>query len=377
MNPQDPNEVPAAPAAPAESLSSPELPVNEGAVPMPEVVPATPEESVPSVAPVDPANLTAPAAPVPDATPSLASAPVSPPAPEAPAAPVAPMDPAAPAAPVAPEAPNPSVSAPVAPPASAPVPAPRGSNKKIFVILGVVVGALILGGVGLFVALSFLTVGKADFKAAYDNANDMRGAYTKMYGAAYISTSTTDTERTNAIDSLKNNMTTFDDAFKKLEEQKAIKRDTQAAALFNALKEKKVKFDAAMAATSEAYEFIALPISELRDVSSRNTSGIDKALTSFQDSKSKVKDANNKEFVEKMIPLLERYKTVAERYQAGINDYKKYDSGIASQYLDLASDVSNAIRDWSSNFQKKTDDAEINKEFNKLGEYLAEKASGN
>lgn len=275
-------------------------------------------------------------------------------------------------------APAPAPEQPAVAPAPAPVTPSNGSSKKkLITLIAVISGVVVLAVVGLIVALMMLTVSKEDFKNAYTNANDLRSAYTDMSSAALLSSSSTEAERDNALDSLKESKKTFDEEFKKLEGQKAIQRDGEASELFKALKDKKVKFDGAIAATIESYEFIVLPISEMNDVSaSRDTSGIDKTLAAFKESQDKIKDANNKEFVEKMIPLLEKYKTAAENYKAAMEDRSKYSSSVVTEYSSAAREVSTAIRDWSSNFRKSVAGAEIKTEFNKLGEYLAEKASG-
>ncbi len=275
-----------------------------------------------------------------------------------------------------PEQPAPAPVPPVSTPAPAPAPAGPGISKKTIILISSIAGGVLILVIALVIVLSLFTVSKDDFNHAYEAANDTRSAYSKMVGSSYVSVYSTDTERKNKIDTLKEASKEFNDGVDKLSKEKAVQRDGEAAKLFKDFEEKKGKFDTAMDAVVEAYEYIVPALGEASSSSGRDSTDVAKIKQAFSDIKDKVKDSNNKEFVNKMIPLLGTYETALKQYEGYLSGNSPYNSSYYTQVSNASRDISNAQRDWSSNLSKLGEDAEINKEFNKLGEYLASKSSG-
>lgn len=307
-----------------------------------------------------------PIGPTPEGGPSPTPAPT--PAPQ----PMQPMQPPAPAPmPMQPMQPQPT---PVMPP----VGGNGGPNKKL--IMGIIGGviALIVVIVGVVLAMTLGSVSQKDYEDAYDIASDARSAYTQMSTAAYINTSGTKTELENDLDDLKQARDKFDSTTAELADTKAVKADGEAKKLHEAFAAKKKDFDAAMDAIIEVYEHILPAVSEVNDsiyTSGSRATAAQNMLDAFESiDKNALKDANNKEFVDKMVNQLKVLLKTSKAYDKRLSG--DYDPNIYTNYSDARTAVDETLRDWKSNFEKAAGDSEINEEFNDLGEYLAKKASG-
>jgi cytoskeletal protein RodZ len=268
-------------------------------------------------------------------------------------------------------------------PTVAPQPASTSGNsskKKLFIILGAAIAGLIaLVGIGLLIFFMIFAVTKQDFKQAYEDANDLRTAYTKLYSVSYASSYATETESKNNLDTIKESQQDFDKSMVALSEDKAILRDEKAKSFYNTLATKKIDYDKALNAITETYEKILPAFSGFKDISYTNADDAMSAIAKLQSDMEAInglKDTNNKQFVEKMIALLAKYKVLAQKVAAYQADYTKYDANTSKEYYQVSSDITDATTDWTSNLQKLSKDGEINDELNDLGEYLSEKASG-
>ncbi|MGK2896029.1 MAG: hypothetical protein ACSLEY_00290 [Candidatus Saccharimonadales bacterium] len=285
--------------------------------------------------------------------------------------------------PIIPPQAEPKPTAPVfvsAPMTTAPIgavvsPSGKGLNKKliIWVISGFV--GLVLAIVALVLVVSSMSVSKADYETAYAAVSDVRDTYSDM-GSIYVSTSSTKTEIANDVDTLKKNKEKFDAQLEELGKLKAVNADTDIKADYATLKEKQTKFNEVMAVILESYDKLLPPIS---DFSSGSTSAdtIDEKVMALRQALDGVTLENdvNKTFVGKITTILAKLEPVIAKVQAGRADYKKYDSDAVSEYYDLTGELSDAIRDWQSNIEKLTEDAEIVNEINTLGETITDKAN--
>lgn len=328
---------------------------------------------------------TQPTAPVPPTMPVPPVPPVQPAVPQPPAPDVIqpsagfgqpPVAPAPPAQPFA--APQPGYVAPPAPmqPMSASSLSAAGNSKKnlLLSVFGGIGGVIVLIVLAIFVLPMLSGVSKADYEKAFDLAKTARDNYSDM-AYTYISTSSTDTERQNDLDTIRKAESSFDSNIKKLGDTKAVKRDKDVGKDYKALMTKKVKFDAAMAATIESYDKILPAINQLDNLDSNNpVAGIERARTSFQ-AISGLESQTNQQFVTDMINKLGTYEALAKKIVAYRADYTKYDSNVANQYYDTATGLSTLMRNWSSDLDKQLEDSSISSEFNALGELLAKKVN--
>jgi len=309
--------------------------------------------------------------------PQLATAPENAPQPFGPqpmAGPQQPMNPMAPGVPPS----GPFMGAPVGQPNPSNGPL-GGLDKKLLMWIGGGVGALIIVIIAIVIIVSSLAVSKADYKTAYEYANDARSSYTEMSGLSYISPYSTETETENTLDTFKKSNEEFGKTIKQLGETKAITQDGKAKELYGALIDKKKTFDSAIETTIETYEHIMPAMAEFNSASTSNISklvnSVDAARSKLEASENKLSSEINKEFASKLAALFKRYSALLKKVEVYRSDYSKYDSKVASDYSSTASEISKTIRDWSSDMRKLGDDAEIKDEFNELGQYLAEKAS--
>lgn len=254
-----------------------------------------------------------------------------------------------------------------------------GLNKKLLILIGAGVGALILIVVIVMVIVSMLSVSKKDYALAYDYASDARSSYMQMSGLTYVSTYATETETKNNLDSFKQSQKKFSESVDLLGKSKAVQHDGKANELYVSLTKKKESFDSAIAVIAETYEYVVPAMSAFNKGVSSDLSKVLKAANAaraeLEANKDKLKDANNKELANKLIPLFKKYATLIKKVQAYRDDYSKYDSKVSSDFADTSTEITSTIRDWSSNLKKTTEDADITKEFNELGKYLADKAS--
>jgi hypothetical protein len=250
-------------------------------------------------------------------------------------------------------------------------------NKKL--IMGIVGGvvALVVIVIGVVLAVTLGGVSQKDYEDAYDIASDARSAYTDMSAAAYVNTSGTKTELENDLDTLKEARGKFDNATKELADAKAVKNDSEAKKLHTAFSDKKKDFDSAMDAIVEVYEHILPAVSEVNKsiyTSGSRAAAAKDMLDAFESiDANALKDANNKEFVDKMVNQLKVLLKTSKAYDKRLSG--DYNPDVYTNYSNARTAVDDTLRDWKSNFQKAANDAEINDEFNDLGEYLAKKAS--
>jgi Zn-dependent oligopeptidase len=260
-----------------------------------------------------------------------------------------------------------------------PQPQPQPKKSKLGLILGLSIGGGILI-IGIIVTVLLLVLGgvsRQDYRDAQEVASDMVSSYNKI-GSIYISTSSTQTQINNELDTLKTNLKSFNENYDKLGETKAVKNDKKAAELYKTLTDKKSAFNSTMDISIEVYEKIFPVMSELSDYSSSyNYNDRVKSRQTKLATISGLKVQLNKDLISELSDLLTKMAPVAQRMQTNQDgDYTQYDPKASSEWSDLTSQWSDVITDWQSNFLKQTENAELKDPINKLNEYLTDKASG-
>ncbi|MDQ2973626.1 MAG: hypothetical protein M3Q79_04055 [bacterium] len=249
----------------------------------------------------------------------------------------------------------------------------RAIKPKQKVLILAVLALLLVSVIGFFAYSTFFSKpSQQDYLAAQSVIDDLREPYDDMT-QTFISSSATETEIKNGLDTIKNSRTEFNEKLDALGDNKAIKKDKELSKLYAAIDAKKPNFDKATDAAIEAYEIIAPALSDITSSSSDNTlASITTARTKIE-AVSGLKDENNKQLIQNLTAILKEMESLIPTIEAGRADFKKYDSAAVRTFSTKAADLSSAIRDWRSNLQKMADDGEINQEINDLDEKLFEK----
>lgn len=277
-----------------------------------------------------------------------------------------------------PQQPTPATQTPFTSVGSGPAYTPGGdSRKKLFMLGGIAAGVVVLLIVIAIVLMNFFTVTKDDYAASTKEADAMRTAYTGLIGVSYVSSSATEVELQNSLDTLEKNRKELDEAIEGMADDKAIRVDGEAKKYYEALVKKKESFDKAMDAVAEAYGKVAPGISKYGDAyKSSDPSAVLASITAVRGELEglELTDENNKTFIAATIAMIKEQETLLPKIIAGRKDYRQYDSSVSNAYYDSIGKFSDAARDWSSNMEKMADDSEINEEINDLGEYLTKKS---
>jgi hypothetical protein len=268
--------------------------------------------------------------------------------------------------------PQPSMQPAVQAPVMTTVPKKKLSKN---VLIGIIAGAAVLV-LGLIVALAIIFAGpsKADYKQAMDTTESAREAWSKMAGV-YVSSSSTQTELTNSVDTMKDARTDLYKQLDVLAKNKAITADKDVKEKWQVVLDKKTKLDAALSARIEAYETI-YPIVISMDSSPSTQTEARAMLVDAQAKMSAITgltDENNKKYVERIKSDLDKLIVVIDKVIVMRQDPSKYDSTVMNTYYDLTTDLTDADRDWASTSKKQMDDSDIRKEMTSLSEAISDK----
>lgn len=268
--------------------------------------------------------------------------------------------------------PQPSMQPAVQAPVMTTVPKKKLSKN---VLIGITAGAAVLV-LGLIVALAIIFAGpsKADYKQAMDTTESAREAWSKMAGV-YVSSSSTQTELTNSVDTMKDAKTDLYKQLDVLAKNKAITADKDVKEKWQVVLDKKTKLDAALSARIEAYETI-YPIVISMDSSPSTQTEARAMLVDAQAKMSAITgltDENNKKYVERIKSDLDKLIVVIDKVIVMRQDPSKYDSTVMNTYYDLTTDLTDADRDWASTSKKQMDDSDIRKEMTSLSEAISDK----
>lgn len=264
-----------------------------------------------------------------------------------PVAPIAPVEQAAPQVPLAPQPPQPK-------------------KNKLLILIAAIAGGLLLIGGAIFAAFMIFIVTPGD----YEKANDVMKTVNTSYNGLKLTgdvTVKTEEDRKKRIEEVRTKYETFTKDVNTLAAQKAVKRDGEAAELYSAVAAKREKFDAMYVASLEVIEYIAPAMMKASD-----TKTVDSIATELKEHQSKIKDADNKAYVEKLIPFFERYAALAKKVDA-MKTSGKYDAAVIREASTLNTELSSATKLWQEAQTKKTDDSNMQKELKALADYLAKK----
>lgn len=279
-----------------------------------------------------------------------------------------------PVAPDQPPAPAQAPPAPVAIPTTPGVQPPKKSKLGLWI--GIAAAAVVLVG-GIIATVSLLSVSRADYREAFDTASNVRSAYSDISMVSFISTSSTDTERRNDLDKLEKARDRYNENVEALGELKAVRRDGKVRELYEAFEAKQEDFNAFLDAYVEVYDKILPAVSAIQSsyISSEDdaVAVISRWEVSFKNIDG-LENEHNKQLVEDITDVLGEYKDLAGQRDAWQDDFRLYDSRVAREYNDKATELSNTIRDWVSNMRKLSDDSSVHEELNALGSYLADQA---
>ena len=282
--------------------------------------------------------------------------------------PIQPMQPVQPVTPMQPVSPMHTTPQP-----GMAQPAPTKKMKPAL-LWGLVAGGIAL--LALAVTLMFVFAGpsKTDYKDAMTAADSAQDAWSKITGV-YISNSSTETELKNGVSTLQASKKDLMTQLDVLAKNKAITADKTLQEKWQAVANKKAKFDTALSARIEAYEKI-YPV-----VISINTSPktVEDARATLRSAQTKIKDItglqdeNNKKYITRISDDFDQMITLVDKVIEMRQDPSKYDSSVMNKYYDVTADLTDADRDWSSNMNKQVDDGSIRKEMSDLSSEISSK----
>lgn len=256
-----------------------------------------------------------------------------------------------------------------------PVPTPmpkKGLSKGV--LWGIIGGAvgLVLLIVGLVLALTvFGGPSKTDFSKAGDKVSEANSAYNSISVDAYdlTASSSTDTSRKNAKESMQANVDKFNTAFEEAGKLKGITGDKEVKAKYDAVEAKRATFNDSVDKLIEISEKFTPVYSEFASMASTSTTNQVTTTRKALEDIGTLKDDATNTFVTASInylKALETYKTYRDAYSAG----GAYDSTAYTKYSSAYDTYTDAAKDWQSSLNKMSDDAELKDELNALADVL-------
>lgn len=263
---------------------------------------------------------------------------------------------------------------PVTAPAAPMVTPPKKSKTGLIVGLAVGGGLFIIGLIIVLILVLGGGISKKDYSDAQIKASTVATEYNSI-SSVYISSYSTETEIKNGVDKINTNLAEFNSSVTALGETKAIKNDQEAAKLYKALTDKKTKFDEVMKSSIESYEKLLPAFVSIDSTQSNYVERVKSMQKGLNSVSGLVSDLNIK-FLSDLKAIANDMMPVAERVQAGLDDYTKYDSSATTEFYQLTSKWTTAVSDWQSNLEKASEGAELKDQINALGEYLTNKVNG-
>ena len=277
-----------------------------------------------------------------------------------------PQEPVNPAQPYAPQ--QPAQTQVYGAPAPYPQAQPAGKNSKIIILIACIVGGLmLLAGALIAALLIFSGPTRADYSRAAEKVTEANSAYNAMLIKAYdlTSSSSTETSRKNAQETVETKMATFNTALDQAGKMKAVKRDKDIAAKYSALEAKRARFNDSVDKLIDISEKFVPVYVDLSDLSTNSTAtDLSTAQTKLEGIGTLKDDATNT-FVTASINFLKavgQYQAYHDAYLNGgdysANEYTKYSAATDTYY--------DALKDWQSSLEKMTDDSDLHTELNAL-----------
>lgn len=292
----------------------------------------------------------------------------------------APVPPAAPVAPFAPTS-----SAPGAPGAfngSTATPAPKkqnpfnGPQKKLFIILAAVIGALIVLGIITLVVVSALKPSRADYRAAITQFNNVQSSYSSLNSSVsllnYDTGKTTDTKFNNDLEKVRSNLDSFREANNRFLSTKAVK-----AGGLKSLDEYRNKTTAYVTYVKNAADSLEkFRSAEKKCTSDANTVALLNDCIAELDKVGTLPNADLNTYVSSVKDLYKEYVGVVNQISAIKDPYgDQYDQykALRDKGYDIEDKITAAGTDLKSNDSKHIDEADPSKAANALSDEIEDK----
>lgn len=243
-------------------------------------------------------------------------------------------------------------------------PTPQPAKKKLFIIIAAVAGGLLLVGGAVLTYFMLMVVTPSDYTRANESIRTVNSTYSTIRINASDAKIKTEDERQKRIEEIKAKYADFNSTLDALATEKAIKRDEKAAELYRAVDEKRTKLNTIYTAYIETVQYIAPNLA-----SSEN---LESSIAALKESVAQIKDTDNKAYIEKIIPLLERYQTMLAKSDAAKKS-GKYDNTLFKEATELSAEMTTASKAWQKAQEQKTQDANMTDQLKALTEYLAQK----
>lgn len=247
---------------------------------------------------------------------------------------------------------------------------PSKSNKGLLIGIGAGIAALVVIAIIAVVVVATMGVSKEDYRTAYNASSDLSSKLSKssstISGLTYFSSSNTETQITNDIDSAQKALSAYESANDDVRNLKAVNADGEAKKKWQTYQTK-----------VEAYTKLAKSLVDSKSIylaivtcESINSSGVSDAqsfrtaVTPCQDALNNAKGSN------------EDLKKVADAYKTYITELiSAVDSKNRSSIYDAQSKFRDVQKDARSNLNKAYDDNNPREDLYALNDYLYKKAS--
>lgn len=268
---------------------------------------------------------------------------------------------------------------PAPPVMGAPTPAPKKglSKKALFGIIGGGVGLLLLIGLVLFFAIAqpFKTLSTSDYMDADISLLALQDAYGHIDPEYFYVASASSSEAARTASTHKEYLDTFSSSWDKLASSSAIKRDPELSSLFNKLKDKKLKLDAAEAAEIEAYEKVAGVMGDYYKADNTYSDPVT-GLTELKAKASQVTGLNseaNKQCIKDILAWVDEILPLAEKVKAMRANTSLYNSETSSAFYKASDKLGDIADTWAKSIESQGKEASIRTELEALSTKLSEK----
>lgn len=289
-----------------------------------------------------------------------------------------------------PQAPQPQQSAPPTPqdaPAGTPYQMPQPqNNKKLFIWIGVGVGALIIIGVVIAIVIALTSVSKEEYRKAYSQMGELSSANSSLNSdlstIQYSSiSSSTETKFKNDLKSAEEGIEKVRAENEKLGELKAVK-----------VGEGKKKYEEFNEKLDKYLEYTENSLKSMKDLygaakpcagntSLSDASAYKSALNECTSALKKVANTPNedvKAYVKSLTTEYENLSSVVDKLSSITDPYgKQYDEykTLRDQSYDIQDNISDAYTDFKSNITKHSKEVSVKDQADSFADFLSEKMS--
>lgn len=292
--------------------------------------------------------------------------------------------------------PNPAVQPPVAPQPpigggvsyQMPQPsAPAPGNKKLALWVGIAVGAAILIGAAIVIVVGLMSVSKEDYRKTYSQMGEVSSANSdldlKMSSIQFGLTSSTDTKFKNDVEAAQKAIEKVREENKELSGLKAVKvgEGKKRYDEFNDKLENYLTFVSGALTSISDFRDAAKTCDTAKNNMSSDAASVKSAIDECVSALKKVGDVPNDDVktytkamsteMENLSSLVSKMALITDPYGSQYEQYKS----IRDQVYEVQDNLSDAATDFSSNFEKHAEEAEIKDAAASFLDFLDEKAS--